>query len=340
MATFAVPDSFKEHPKYIPLLKKALLMVKPGTEKKFVYFKQFPFGKKKFPLVMVDFDAGCVAALAKDGFKPTDEGLVSLTAQDELNFTGKKGNLKRVSLKKYFATMGTGIKPVFVPPGETDDEDESEAEETTETGEKKRGADENEVKRGQLLARIKELQAKSFPPKIEALKKQVLEKAKSLGDANKFPEAMQLLDQLGGKAAAPAGQASATAPLSPLWGAARKSWQTATETVDAQLTALKAALKKSGDADLAQIAESGLDGVLGAFKEQLIDSVHEIDSAPPETRKALAEKARTIISGFETHVDSEKLITACENNPFKVTITIRSTLKPALAQLDAALAGV
>src|SRR5882724_6262834 len=164
MPIFSSPADFQEHKQYIPLLKKALLAVKPEVKKKFLYFKQYPFGVKKLPLVLVDFDLNCSAALAKAGYKPTDEGLVSLTQQDELNFEAKKGNLKRIGLKKYFATMGTGIKPVFVPAGETDDESESD----TATP----AIDENEAKRRQLLARVQELQAKAFPAKIEALKTQ------------------------------------------------------------------------------------------------------------------------------------------------------------------------
>jgi hypothetical protein len=128
MPAFIAPDDFEDHKQYVALLKKALLQVKPETQKKFLYFKQYEFGTKKFPLVVVDFDPKFPAALAKAGLKPTDEGLVSLTAQDQLNFEPKKGNLKRVRLKKYFATMGGGIKEVFVPPGETDDAEGAEAE--------------------------------------------------------------------------------------------------------------------------------------------------------------------------------------------------------------------
>ena len=109
MPIFTSPNNFEDHKQYVALLKKSLLVVKPDAQKKFLYFKQYPFGAKKFPLVLVDFDMNCQAALAKAGHKPTDEGLVSLTPQDELNFEPKKGTLKRVRLKKYFATLGGGL---------------------------------------------------------------------------------------------------------------------------------------------------------------------------------------------------------------------------------------
>ena len=209
MPTFSFPDAFEEHKQYIPLLKKALLQVKPDTQKKFLYFKQYPFGAKKLPLVLVDFDLNCPVALAKAGHKPTDEGIVTLTPQDELNFEPKKGNLKRIRLKKYFATMGSGIKEVFVPPGEVEDEDDdlampvaTEATPPQPMGnqmERKMEFEENEFKRRQVLARVAELQAAAFPPALEALKKQVLDKSRSLAGENRFADADKLLDLLAAK---------------------------------------------------------------------------------------------------------------------------------------------
>src|SRR6266498_2743968 len=121
MPIFSSLDHFKDHKTYVPLLKKALLGVKPESQKKFLYFKQFPFGAKKLPLMLVDFDANCQNALSKAGHKPHAEGMVALTTKDELNFEPKKGELKRVGIQTYFATLGGGIKPVFVAAGETDD---------------------------------------------------------------------------------------------------------------------------------------------------------------------------------------------------------------------------
>src|SRR5712692_8900317 len=123
MPIFSSPDHFRDLKGYVPLLKKALLAVKPDAQKKFLYYNQYPFGIKKLPLVLVDFDLNCAAALAKAGHRPTAEGQVSLTPQDELNFEAKKGTLKRIRIKKYFATLGGGFKVVFVPAGEVDDED-------------------------------------------------------------------------------------------------------------------------------------------------------------------------------------------------------------------------
>ena len=129
MPIFSSPDQLKDHKVYVPLLKKALLGVKPDAEKKFLYYKLFPFGAKKLPLVIVDFDANFQNALNKAGHKTSAEGTVTLTQKDELNFEPKKGDLKRGGIRKYFSTMGGGIKPVYVPVGETDDEEATEGTE-------------------------------------------------------------------------------------------------------------------------------------------------------------------------------------------------------------------
>lgn len=134
MPIFSSPDQLKDHKAYVPLLKKALLNVKPDAEKKFLYYKQFPFGAKKLPLVVVDFDVNFQNALNKAGHKTSAEGMVALTSKDELNFEPKKGDLKRAGIQKYFSTMGGGIKPVYVPVGETDDEETTETSEGDSSG--------------------------------------------------------------------------------------------------------------------------------------------------------------------------------------------------------------
>lgn len=251
MPTFRFPDDFEDHKSYVTLLKKALLQVKGGTPKKFLYFKQYAFGAKKLPLVLVDYDLNCVGVLNKAGLKPTDEGLVSLTAQDELNFEPKKGNLKRIRLKKYFATMGGGIKPVFVPAGEVDEE--AEDQEPTSAAPENAGGSapapqaeppptttkpapavqpepaaepapakpspamqrklQFEQKQFALRERVKKIGTLATSAPLEALKAQVLKKAEALIAAGKFADATLLLDPLEQKlASAPPGKPLPTPP--------------------------------------------------------------------------------------------------------------------------------
>ena len=251
MATFSAPDGFKEHKQYVLLLKKALLLVKPDVPKKFLYFKQYAFGPKKFPLVLVDFDVGLPAAMQKAGQRPTDEGMVSLTPQDELNFEPKKGELKRIRLRKYFSTMGPGIKPVFVPEGEVDEEEGAEtgtasgqaphapsaapppaspaapasaatapaAPPTSVPGAtpappepaRTGGAPAGELQ-AKLLQRIQELQKAASHPELKAQKEQALQKAAALGADGKYADANKVLDLLAARLAAPVPAAPAQSP--------------------------------------------------------------------------------------------------------------------------------
>jgi len=277
MPIFSDPEDFKEHKQYVILLKKALLVVKPGVGKKFLYFKKYPFGAKKLPLVLVDFDLNCPAALAKAGFKPTAQGLVSLTAQEELNFEANKGDLKRIRIKKYFATMGGGIKAVFVPPGEVDDEDDTQtvsaadaaapAAATAETAATPTpgtpAPDENEAKRRQFLARIEELERASFPSDKEALAKQALAKARALVGENKFAEATLLLDQLAARAASkPPPPQAAKAPSPPASPAAVKpAAAPAPAPADAAPRDIKLSTYLMGRANLRQARETAEKGL-------------------------------------------------------------------------------
>jgi hypothetical protein len=299
MAIFSSADSFKEHKQYLPLLKRALLLVKPDAQKKFLYFKQYPFGAKKLPLVLVDFDANCAAALAKAGHKPTDEGTVSLTPQDELNFEPNKGALKRIRLKKYFATMGAGIKPVYVPAGEVDDEEPGEhaipAGEATPAptepapipeaaavatpaaspaATQPAGTPSPEVEelQAKLRQRIQDLRKAAFPAELQAQKDAALEKAASLVAAGKFSEATKLLDALTSRMSASvskpdiaAGQSPATKPSGPpklsAYMNATRDWKAAKAAAANGVFALKKAILAQCDAELETEVKAKIDSL-------------------------------------------------------------------------------
>jgi hypothetical protein len=270
--------------------------------------------------------------------------MVALTAANELDFQAKKGELKRSGLKKHFATLGAGFKPIYVPVGEVEeDDDQAKAGEGKGTGNK---VDENEAKRAEVLNRIGQLQAKTFPAKTEALKKPVLEKAKSLAETNRFAEAKVLLDQLEAKAASPDASAAGTAPVAAKdgagdgdfqkeWKAARQNWQTASAAVGAQLAQLQKAMKQSGDKELEGIE---VESVTDSFKEPLLAGLGQIDKADGDALKRAAAKTRIIIAGFRKHIEADVTVQACDKNPFKTPVTIRQTLGSALEKLDKALA--
>lgn len=315
MPTFSSPDSFKEHKQYVPLLKKALLAVKADSSKKFVYFKQYPFGQKKLPLVLVDFEPGCLAALAKTGHKPTDEGLVSLTPQDELNFEPKKGSLKRAALKKYFTTMGGGIKPVFVPPGETDNESEGPETEVQESPPGGTIAPQPDAAKAmaQFMARLKAMQPDLLKaiagagPAAQGLKAKLAEagalaKKKDVGSAGKILDAMEALMRK-----APAGGLDT----------ALEQWTNARGKVINDLKALEKAIRDMKDPE-------GDEAII------LVKAIQANLTSRPETAKAVQE--------LERYISTDEIITEAEEpNGFGLKIAIRGPLLPALAALRSAL---
>lgn len=119
------------------------------------------------------------------------------------------------------------------------------------------------------------------------------------------------------------------------WRAAVAEWRDASDAVDSQITALQRALKASGDGELEDIAEYGLNGVTGGFKVPLMAVLQELDPASPDPR--LLKRARTIVSGFRSHLGSDQRVLACDENPFGVRVALRATLDPALGRLNAAI---
>jgi hypothetical protein len=121
------------------------------------------------------------------------------------------------------------------------------------------------------------------------------------------------------------------------WAAARAAWQDASDTVDAQMAALQKVLRDSGDEELEEIAEYGLNAVTDGHKVPLMTAIMEIGSGTPETLAKSGAKALAAVQAFKAHIESDERVAACDENP-DVPVTIRATLGPALAGLEAALA--
>lgn len=122
-----------------------------------------------------------------------------------------------------------------------------------------------------------------------------------------------------------------------LWSSARASWDAASEAVDAQIGALQAVLRTSGDEDLEAIAEYGLNGVTGNFRVPLLAALREVDAADAGARAMRAKAASAAIAAFRAHLASNEAVEVCDDNPFGVSVSIRGTLLPALDRLEVAL---
>ena len=126
----------------------------------------------------------------------------------------------------------------------------------------------------------------------------------------------------------------------PAWAAAKIAWQAASDTVDSQITQLQRALRESADDELKQIGEFGLNALTGNFKVPLLAAIRGVDSAGGPALKAAADKLVAIIDGFQKHINSDEGVAACDDNPFGVTVTIKSSLKEAFDEMKQALATV
>lgn len=240
MATFSKTEQFPDQPKYAPLIKKALLNFKPNEKKKFFYYKDYPLGAKKVPLVLVDFDAGLQTELAKKGQKPAAAGTVSLTSTDELDFQSTTGRVNRKALKVYLKQLDPSIRTVYIPSG-ADDGEEGESEGAPSVAEQpalnpqmerkvkfeedqfqkrqaeqppapaiskqmeqKKWFEELEFQKRELKNRVSELQGKTFQPGVTPqLKQDTLKRALELISKGDVAQATTLLDGLTAKVAAP-----------------------------------------------------------------------------------------------------------------------------------------
>lgn len=120
-----------------------------------------------------------------------------------------------------------------------------------------------------------------------------------------------------------------------LWRAARTAFDTATDKVNAQIKALQSALRNSGDAELAAIADLGLNGVTGGTRVPLMAALREAGTGGADAAKA-APKLISAIGAFRSHISSDPQVAAYEDNPCDVPIDIIGTFEAALDQLETA----
>jgi hypothetical protein len=119
-----------------------------------------------------------------------------------------------------------------------------------------------------------------------------------------------------------------------------QAWRKASDSVDAQITALQAALRKDDDEDMHEIADKGLNAVTGNYKVRLMAALHEAVSTDGAVLKQVAAKGLPVVKGFRSHLNSDVRVAACDDNPFGVKVSIRQTLGSALTELEAAFTEV
>jgi len=103
------------------------------------------------------------------------------------------------------------------------------------------------------------------------------------------------------------------------------------------MSALQAVLRNSGDPELIDIAEFGLNAVTGNHKARLTGMLLELGDGSTAAVQRSGSKALALLGEFRTHIETDPRVAACDSNPSTVRVSIRATIGPALAGLQAAL---
>ena len=129
--------------------------------------------------------------------------------------------------------------------------------------------------------------------------------------------------------------------LDDYWTAARAMFERAQAAVDAQVSALQAALRDEDDDDeLQEIADSGLIQMTNGTRVPLMAAMMEAGSGGPSLRKG-APGLIAAAQAFQAQLEADPRIVACDENPFGVAMSIGDTYTPALeAVIDVARAAL
>jgi hypothetical protein len=121
------------------------------------------------------------------------------------------------------------------------------------------------------------------------------------------------------------------------WPALRAAFDHAVSSVDKQIEALQTSLKNSGDDTLEEIAEFGMNGLTGNHRVPLMAKLLEIDQGGSAAIGTLGPAAIKLAEDFKAYLETDERVEVCDDNPFGVEVSIRSTLGAALGKLAAEL---
>ncbi len=180
------------------------------------------------------------------------------------------------------------------------------------------------------------------PPNKAVLEKAMGLAAQAVKDGT-FAKGLKVLEglekALGEKpatTAAPAGNGKTT-PVPPSDGTSRKfaaDWETAVATVRGALSTLQAKLRQIGDPDLTLIANEGVTELLKQLPGGLDAALKAAETGGAEART----QTLPLLAKHRQFLQSDKLISEVDANPFGETPAVRETLTKALTALDQALA--
>lgn len=114
------------------------------------------------------------------------------------------------------------------------------------------------------------------------------------------------------------------------WKEVREAWEVANEAVDKQIKALQRALRETGEKDLQEIAESGLNAITQGHRTTLAARILDVHNAPRDERSQALVALRETAGAYSSFLDDDSRVEAVDENPFDVQVTMRATLIPAL----------
>lgn len=122
-----------------------------------------------------------------------------------------------------------------------------------------------------------------------------------------------------------------------IWKQGKSAWEGALKNVNGQLEKLRGSLLQANDSDLKSIAEFGLNAITANHKVPLQVAIMEVDRAAGPGKIKAIDKAQDAVIAFRDHIERDERVEACDNNPFGVTVTLRSELSRGLDKLGRAL---
>lgn len=128
------------------------------------------------------------------------------------------------------------------------------------------------------------------------------------------------------------------------WKTAREAWQDAVDEVNNQLEKLRVKLLNETDPEveplkeqLKQIGEVGLNAITANQRTALQAAIMDVDRTSGPAQETAIGKAQVLVTAFRTHIATDARVAACDDNPWEVPVSIRTTFGTALRELASVL---
>ncbi len=122
------------------------------------------------------------------------------------------------------------------------------------------------------------------------------------------------------------------APLIRSAEASVKTYATAVEQVDKQISGLQVELRNAEDPELLEIADKGLNAITSGFKTKVQAAIMDFNRGG-DGQHAAAGKLADLADDYLDFLTSDERVEAVDMNPSDVSVNVRGTMGPALERL-------